>query len=439
MKKLVIIGAGFAGLNLARRLKNSGFEITLLDRYNHHQFQPLFYQVATAGLEPSAISFPLRKIFHRYKNFHIRTCEVLRVDTEKKIVHSTICNFQYDYLVIATGADTNYFGLTQVEENAIPMKSVGEALYLRNHILERFELAVAESDHEIKKALLTFIIVGGGATGVEVAGALAEMKRYVLPKDFPELNFDLMDIRLVEACDKTLSAMSPEASAKSQEFLEKLGVVVSLNTVMKNYDGRIVEFRNGERLNCRTVIWAAGIKGNVINGIRPDVVVKSRIKVDRYNRVQGYDDVYAIGDIAMMETPKYALGHPQVANVAINQGRLLADNLKALLKGKEMKRFEYKDPGSMATVGRNLAVVDFPRMKFQGFVAWLLWMTVHLMLILGVKNRIFIFLDWAWNYISHDAGLRVILRPYKKRSKEKFKEVPEDVHCDELQDVDGEE
>jgi NADH:ubiquinone reductase (H+-translocating) len=432
MKKVVIIGAGFAGLNFARRLKNSEFEVTLLDRYNYHQFQPLFYQVATAGLEPSAISFPLRKIFQGYKNFHIRTCEVTGLDTEQKVVLTNICNFHYDILIIATGADTNYFGLKQVEEHAIPMKSVGEALYLRNHILQRFEYAVAEGDAETRKALLTFIIVGGGPTGVEVAGALAEMRNYVLHKDYPELNFDHMEIMLVEAGPKVLGVMSEEASAKSKQFLENLGVKVMVNTQMKGYDGNQVEFGSGEKINCKTLIWAAGVKGNVIEGIKPDVVVKNRIKVDRFNKVEGYGNIYAIGDIAMMETTLYPKGHPQLANVAINQGKLLAENLKAMSKGKPMKRYEYKDPGSMATVGRNLAVVDFPRLKLQGFFAWVLWMTVHLMLILGVKNKIFIFLDWAWNYVSHDPSLRLIIRPSKRKGKPVEEVTREKIQCGEI-------
>lgn len=432
MKKIVIIGAGFAGLNLAKRLKGTEFEVWLLDRYNFHQFQPLFYQVATSALEPSAISFPLRKVFHGFKNVHIRTCEVKRVDPEHKVVHTDLCNITYDVLVIATGADTNYFGLQQIEEHAIPMKSVGEALYLRNHILQRFEYAVSQANESLQRAMLTFVVVGGGATGVEVSGAIAEMKKYVLKKDYPELDLEMMRIILVEAGGRTLSAMSNEASEKSKLFLEKLGVEVKLNTHMSAYDGNEVVFGDNQRLKCKTVIWAAGVKGNTLEGIKPDVIVRGRFRVDRYNRVAGYNDVYAIGDIAYMETPRYPNGHPQLANVAINQGKLLAMNLKAMQRGKRLKEYEYNDPGSMATVGKNLAVVDFPRFKMQGFIAWVLWMTVHLMLILGIKNKLFILMDWAWSYISHDASLRLIIRPGRAKGRQIKQEEKEEIHCGEI-------
>ncbi|MBC7862625.1 MAG: NAD(P)/FAD-dependent oxidoreductase [Bacteroidia bacterium] len=415
-KKLVIIGAGFAGLNLARKLKNSGYEITLLDKNNYHQFQPLFYQVATAGLEPSAISFPLRKVFQGYKKFHIRTCEVIKIESEKNVIQTSIGEVDYDILVIATGADTNFFGMKQVEENAIPMKSVSEALYLRNHALQRFEDALSAKDETERKALLTFVVVGGGATGVEVSGALADLKRFVLPKDFPELNFDEMEILLIENGDSTLSAMSAEASAKSKEFLERLGVKVMLSTQMKEYDGRTVILGNGKTILARTMVWAAGIKGNVIDGLNQEIIVRgSRMKVDRYNKVIGYENIYAIGDIANMVTPLYEKGHPQLANVAINQGKTLAKNLKAMLSSKPLHEFEYKDMGSMATVGRNLAVADFKKMKFQGLFAWMLWMFIHLMLILGAKNKFFVFINWAWNYITFDQSLRLIIKPFKRK------------------------
>jgi NADH:ubiquinone reductase (H+-translocating) len=415
-KKVVIIGAGFAGMNFAKNLKNSDFEITLLDKNNYHQFQPLFYQVATAGLEPSAISFPLRKYFQCTRDFHIRVCEVTKVVPEKNEVETTIGNFPYDILVIATGADTNYFGMTQVQEHSIPMKSVEEAIYLRNHILQKFEDALVAKNSDERKMLLTFVVVGGGATGVEVAGAIADMKRFVLKKDYPEINMSEMEIMLVEGGNKILAAMSENSSSKSKEFLDKMGVKVRLGMQMKNYDGATVSFGSGETISAATVVWAAGIKGNVPDGMKPDIIARgNRIKVNRFNKVEGSSNIYAIGDIALMTTPNYPNGHPQLANVAINQGKNLAKNLKGEARFRPLKEYEYKDLGSMATVGRNLAVADFGKIKFAGFFAWFIWCFVHLMLILGAKNKLFILLDWAWNYVTFDQSLRLIFKPFQRK------------------------
>ncbi len=416
MKKLVIVGAGFAGLRLARHLKNQALEIWLIDKNNYHQFQPLFYQVATSGLEPSAISFPLRKVFQKQKNIFIRCAEVSLIDTGAQHIHTSIGNLAYDYLVIATGAGTNFFGNAPIESNAMPMKSVSEALYLRNTILQNLEQALVVPEPQ-KAALLNVVVVGGGPTGVEVSGALAEMKKHILPKDYPELDFSKMNITLVEAAARTLAAMSEESSAASKRYLEKLGVTVLTNTQVTNYEGHVVHLSNGAQLATRNVIWAAGVKGNWLAGLPETAQARgNRIAVNRFNQVNGFTNVFAIGDIAYMSTPKYANAHPQVATVANEQADVLAKNLKRLLNGETIQQeFEYSNKGSMATVGRHLAVVDLPFLKFRGLLAWLFWMFLHLMLILGVKNKILVFINWMWKYFTFDQSLRLIIKPYHKK------------------------
>lgn len=416
MKKLVIVGAGFAGLRLARHLKNQALEIWLIDKNNYHQFQPLFYQVATSGLEPSAISFPLRKVFQKQKNIVIRCTEVSHIDTNAQLIHTGIGNITYDYLVIATGAGTNFFGNTPIESNAMPMKSVSEALYLRNTILQNLEQALVVPASQ-KAALLNVVVVGGGPTGVEVSGALAEMKKHILPKDYPELDFSKMTITLVEAASRTLAAMSEESSVTSKRYLEKLGVTVLTDTQVTHYDGDVVHLSNGTQLATRNVIWAAGVKGNWLAGLPETVQARgNRIAVNRFNQVNGFTNVFAIGDMAYMPTPKYLNAHPQVATVANEQADVLAKNLKCLLKSKPFQHeFEYSNKGSMATVGRHLAVVDLPFLKFQGLLAWLFWMFLHLMLILGVKNKILVFINWMWKYFTFDQSLRLIIKPYHKK------------------------
>lgn len=417
MKKIIIIGGGFAGIKLARELKGKAVEIWLFDKNNYHQFQPLFYQVATCGLEPSSISFPLRKLFQNRANFHIRNEEVLEIDTKNNTIKSALTTYQYDQLIIATGCSTNFFGNQTIESNAIPMKSVGEALYLRNFILGNFEKALSVPDTN-KQNYLNIVIVGGGPTGVEVSGALAEMRKYILPKDYPELDFSKMNIYLVEAADRTLSAMSNESSIKSKEYLEKLGVKVLVSTQVTNYDGNKVEFNSGEVIHTNTLVWAAGIKGNTINGIDPNVIVRgNRLKVNSFSQVDTYTNIFAIGDIAYMATDKYPNGQPQVATVANEQAAHLAKNMQLLANNKPMIPFEYNNKGSMATVGRHLAVVDLPNFSFQGFFAWLFWMFLHLMLILGVKNKFIVFTNWMWKYLTFDQSLRLIIKPFNKNIK----------------------
>ncbi len=418
MKKLIIVGAGFAGLRLARQLKNQDLQIWLIDKNNYHQFQPLFYQVATSGLEPSAISFPLRKVFQKQKNIFIRCAEVNSIDSTQQKIVTDIGDLPYDYLVIATGAGNNFFGNTQIESNALPMKSVSEALHLRNTILQNLEEALITPE-PTKTALLNVVVVGAGPTGVEVSGAIAEMKKKILPKDYPELDFAKMSITLVEAAGKTLANMSEKSSQKSKQYLEQLGVTVKVGTQVVSYDGNHVNLSNGEIIPTKNVIWAAGIKGNTIAGLPDTTVLRgNRIKVNRFSQVDGFTNIFAIGDIASMSTPKYANGHPQVATVANEQADNLYKNLKLLLANQvPSHEFEYSDKGSMATVGRHLAVVDLPFMKFQGFVAWLFWMFLHLMLILGIKNKILVFINWMWKYFTFDQSLRLIIKPYNKKNK----------------------
>jgi NADH dehydrogenase len=415
-KRIVIIGGGFGGLKLARKLSNTNYQVVLIDKNNYHQFQPLFYQVATAGLEPSSISFPFRKIFQKSKNVLIRVAEIIRIVPEKNQLESNIGVINYDYLVIAIGADTNFFGNQQIMKHAIPMKSVGEALTLRNTILQNYEEAVLVDNDDDRQGLMNVVVVGGGPTGVEVSGTLAEMKNLVLPKDYPELDFKMMQVYLLEGSPKVLGAFSEQASHKAKEYLLKLGVNVMCNARVKDYDGKIISLEDGSVIRTNTLVWAAGIIGNKLEGLNEQVISKgNRIEVDRYNKVTGYTNIYAIGDVAIMKEDAYPNGHPQVAQVAIQQGDLLATNFHSMASNKPLKPFSYKDLGSMATIGRNKAVADLGKIKFQGFFAWMVWMFVHLMSIVGIKNRVVIFINWAWNYITFDQSLRLILKAKTKK------------------------
>ena len=415
--KLVIVGAGFAGLKLARKLNNKpGFDVLLIDKFNYHQFQPLFYQVATAALDASNISFPLRKAFQKSRNVRIRVEEVKELVASRQKIITETEEISYDILVLALGADTNFFGNQNVATNAFPMKSTVEALQIRHRLVQNFEDALLAKDPLQLQKLLNIVIVGGGPTGVEVSGALAEMKRYVLPKDYPEIDFTKMNIYLLEGGERTLASMSEKSSKDSNHYLHNLGVKVLTKTVVKDYDGEQVMLADGNTIPTATVIWTAGIRGNVPRGIDPALVVKgNRIKVDRHNKVEGMDNVYVLGDLAYMETPKWPKGHPQVANVAINQAEILADNLREMeRKSNRRYEFEYYDKGSMATVGRNLAVVDLPKpkMHFRGLIAWFIWMGLHLFLILGVKNRIIVFINWIYSYFTYDQSLRLIFKEF---------------------------
>jgi len=412
-KRIVILGAGFAGLQLARRLKGSNFDITLIDQYNFHQFQPLFYQVATGRLEPSSVSFPLRKVFQNKANVHVRIANIDRIDKTEKTVYTDAGIFAYDYLVIATGCTTNYFGNKNIERYAYPMKSTTEAIALRNRILLNFEAALDASPEELE-GIMNIVVVGGGPTGVELSGSLAELKRNILPRDYPDMDFSRLNVYLLEAGPATLGPMSKISQQKSQAYLESMGVQVKVNTQVKDYDGKKVLLADGSTIASNTLIWAAGVTGNVPNGIEASLLVRgNRIKTDAFNRIPGTDNIFVLGDIAYMETEQFPKGHPQLANVAIAQAKNLVQNFKRLQNGKTLLPFSYKSPGTMATVGKRKAVVDLPFMSFQGRFAWFVWMFLHLMLILSVKNKLIIFINWAISYFTNDTTLRLILLPTK--------------------------
>lgn len=414
--RVVIVGGGFAGLKLARKLSKKDFQVVLFDRNNYHQFQPLFYQVATAGLEPSAIAFPLRKIFQSVPHLHFRVAHVQKIDPEHKHVITDIGFIDYDYLVLAIGADTNYFGNEQIKRHAIPMKSLSEALALRNALLSTYEAALNESDIRTIESLLNVVIVGAGPTGVELAGAVAEMRNFILPKDYPELDFGRMKVFLLEGGPGVLPGYSEAASEKAEQYLRHMGVDVRLNTLVTDYDGDQVTLKDGTALRSRSVIWAAGVKANEIPGLPEEAYGRARrLIVDRQNRVKGTEDIFALGDQAYMETPAYQKGHPQVAQVALQQAQLLAGNLPKMLRGEATKAFEYTDKGSLATIGRNRAVADLPGVRFQGFFAWLLWLFVHLMALVGTRNRVLVFINWAWSYFTYDKSFRLLINPKPRK------------------------
>ncbi|MBK7335080.1 MAG: NAD(P)/FAD-dependent oxidoreductase [Saprospirales bacterium] len=416
LPRIVVVGAGFAGLELTKRLSKGPFQVVLIDKNNYHQFQPLFYQVAMSGLEPSSIVFPLRKMFQKKKNVHFRMTTVEAVDTATRQVHTPIGSIQYDFLVIAVGAETNFFGNEHIAQKAIPMKSISEALYLRNSVLNDFEKALSAKTTEDRQSLIDIVVVGGGPTGVEISGALAEMRKFILPKDYPELDAGKMQILLAEGSPRLLNGMSEESSQAALEFLRKMDVRVKLDAMVTDYDGEWVELNDGTRIRSKKVIWAAGIIGNKVPGLPEAAILRgNRIRVDRYSRVQGLENVFAIGDIAYMEDEAYPKGHPQVAQPAIQQGRNLAANMLRSLSVSNWKPFQYKDLGSMATIGRNRAVVDLPHYKTQGFFAWLIWLLVHLFQLIGFKNRVFVFINWVWNYMTYDQSLRLIIRPRSPR------------------------
>ncbi|MFP5039587.1 NAD(P)/FAD-dependent oxidoreductase [Parasediminibacterium sp. JCM 36343] len=415
-KKVIVVGGGFAGIQLVRNLDEDLFDVLLIDKLNHHQFQPLFYQVATSQIEPSSISFPLRNIFNNKKNVQIRLTEVVSVDSINNSITTSIGDFHYDYLVLAMGCKTNFFGNANIASNAFTLKTTYESITVRNHILQIFERIISANEEE-KEALLNLVIVGAGPTGVELCGSFAEIKKNILPKDYPGIDFSTFKITLVEGSKNTLNNMSDVAKAASRAYLTKMGVHILTETVVKDYNGHVLELKNGNTIKTKTVIWAAGVTPNTIAGL-PAIVYapNNRCKVDRLNKLIGSENIFAIGDIALMETPKYPKGHPQLANVAINQAKNLAKNLAKINTGKTTKEFEYRDLGSMATIGTNKAVVDLPFVQFKGYFAWLIWMFLHLMLILSVKNKLIIFINWAWAYITKDSSLRLILVDGKKKA-----------------------
>jgi NADH dehydrogenase len=409
LPRIVVVGCGFAGLKLIKKINSKHYQIVLIDRNNYHTFQPLMYQVASSGLEPDSIVYPIRKTFSGKPNFHFRMAEVQSVDPTNNLLISNIGSINYDHLVIATGATTNFFGIKSIEHFGFTMKSLRESLDLRSIIIQNFEEALTLSKEEDRQKYLNFVIVGGGATGVELAGALAELKKHTLKKDYPDLNIDQMKIHLIEASDRLLNNMSSKASSNSLKFLKKLGVQVDLNTMVKDYNGNIAFTSKGD-INTKTLIWTAGVKGAPIEGLHDLLNNVNRIVTDEYNRVKGYEYIYSIGDVASIKT-----GHPMLASVASQQGHHLGSNFNRLAKLKELKPFKYKDRGTMATIGKNKAVVDLPFIKFSGIIAWMVWMFLHLMLLVDFRNRIVVFINWSWSYFNSDKGLRLIIRRVKRR------------------------
>lgn len=416
--RVVIIGGGFAGIAISKKLRNKNVQVVLIDKHNYHTFQPLLYQVATGGLEAGSIAYPIRKVIQEYKDFYFRLTSVKEIDTENQKIISEIGDLHYDYLVIATGSKTNYFGNKEIERNSMSMKTIPQSLNIRSLILENFEQAVLTKDETERNALINFVLVGGGPTGVELAGALAEMKKAILQKDYPDLDIDKMQINLIQSGDRILNTMSEKSSKAAEEFLLKLGVKIWKNVRVTNYDGRIISTSTDLTFDSATVIWTAGVQGAKILGLNANALAErvERFRVNEFNQVVGYDNIFAIGDIASMETKEYPQGHPMMAQPAIQQGKLLGENLIKLIHKKTMTAFEYNDKGSMATIGRNLAVVDLPHYHFSGIFAWFVWMFVHLFSLIGFKNKAVVFLNWLYNYIWFDREGRLIIRPFKKKS-----------------------
>lgn len=416
LKRVVILGGGFAGINLAKKLRKNDFQIVMLDKHNYHTFIPLLYQVATAGLEPDSIAQPLRQIFKDHPHFYFRLAEAHKVNTEKQCLDTNIGSLEYDYLVIATGSTSNYFGIENIRKQGLTMKSVPEALNLRSIILQNFEEASLTKDLDERERLMNFIIVGAGPTGVELAGALAELKTHVLPRDYPDLDFRRMSIHLLEAADKVLPPMSEHASKHALKDLQELGVQVWLHTMVKDYDGQNV-ITNGKNLPASTLIWAAGVKGAVLQGFKDDEEIKgSRFVVDDYHRVNGQPNIFAVGDVAGMYSEENPKGHPMLAQVAIQQAVNLAGNLNKKSE-EEWQPFHYKDLGAMATIGRNRAVADLKHAKLHGFWGWWVWMLVHLISLVGFRNKLVVLLNWFVNYFSYDRKIRLIIRPVHRKNQ----------------------
>lgn len=416
--RVVIIGGGFGGINVAQKLKCEDFQVVMFDKQNYHGFWPLLYQVATAGLEPDSIAEPLRKMFgsDEFKDFHFRPVKVTSVDPNNKIISTIIGDLPYDYLIIATGTKSNFFGNEEVKKYSFPLKQIPEALNLRSQLLQSFEQANMTVNTEDKQSLLNIVIVGGGPTGVELAGALAEMRKYVLPTDYPGLDFNKMNIYLIEGMDRLLPPMSPEASAKTYKYLNDMGIIIRLNTLVETYDGTTAVLKNGEKISTQTLVWAAGVTGALIDGLPAESVERGRILVNEFNQVLGHPDIFAIGDIAFMKLPDYPRGHPGVAQPAIQQGQLLAKNLKRLIKNENLEPFKYFEKGSLAIIGRNRAVADLPKnIHLGGFLAWVIWLFVHIMYLIGFRNKLVVLSNWVYHFFTYERGTRLIFRPFIRK------------------------
>jgi NADH dehydrogenase len=421
LPRIIIVGGGFGGVELAKGLNKKEVQVVMLDRNNYHTFQPLLYQVATAGLEPDAISFPIRKMFTDQDNFFFRMANVESLDFSQKKVKTNIGELRFDYLVIATGSKTNFFGMEVIQQNSMSLKTLINALDLRSYMLQNFEKALETNDIDERQALMNFVIVGGGATGVELAGAMAELRKYVLPKDYKELDVRQMQIHLVHRGESLLQGMSEESSKASLEFLKKLEVNIWLKTAVNEYVGIEAKTSTGKILLTKNLIWTAGVQGNYPEGFQKEAVAGSRLVVNEFNEVKGLekDKVYAIGDVAAMTTSQTPKGHPMLAPVAMQQGKHLAKNIVKEIENKPKTPFSYKDNGTMATVGKHKAVVDIGKYKSQGAFAWFIWMFVHVMSLVGLRNKTVVMVNWVWNYLRYDQGNRLIIRRYEKSKEAK--------------------
>lgn len=414
--RVVIIGGGFGGINLAKSLKQDDVQVVLFDKQNYNAFWPLLYQVATAGLEADSIAEPFRKVFDGFDDFHFRLVRVTKIDPAQKTISTLIGDLHYDFLVIATGTKSNYFGNQQIQQHSFPLKTIPDALNLRSQLLQCFEQASITSDAEARQMLLNFVVVGGGPTGVETAGSIAEMRKHVLMNDYPGLDFSKMNIYLVEGLDRMLPPMSPEAGAKAGGYLTDLNVIVKTKTMVDSYDGETVTFKGGEQIKTQTLIWAAGVTGAMIDGIPAETLEKGRILVNGVNQVQGFTDFFAIGDIAAMKSEKWPKGHPGVAQPAIQQGDHLAKNIRHILKNEPLTPFEYFDKGSLAIVGRGRAVADLPgNVHLGGLLAWFAWLFIHIAYLVGFRNKLIVFANWMYRFVTYDRGTRLIIRPFIKK------------------------
>jgi NADH dehydrogenase len=415
LPRVVVIGGGFGGMSITRKLLNKPVQLVLIDKKNYHTFQPLLYQVSTSGLEPDSIAFPLRKFLNESNNGYFRMAEVDSIDEKQKQIKTNIGELTYDYLVIATGSKTNFFGNKNIENNAVWMKTIPQALNLRSLIFENLEQASITENPDDRKSMLTFVIAGAGPTGVELSGAIAELRNHIIKKDYKDFDADEIEIHLLEGADKVLPPMSEDSSKDAHKYLSKMGVNIHLNTMVKDYKNKVVTTRNGDSYLTENFIWSAGVHGAPVEGLKAECLMDktNRYKVDKYNQIHGYDNVFAIGDIAQMSTEDWPKGHPMVAQPAIQQGKHLAKNILKRIKGEKMLPFEYFDKGSMATIGRNKAVVDIGKFQLGGFLAWYIWMFVHLWFLIGIKNRLVTFLNWVYSYINYDKSERLIIRPFK--------------------------
>ena len=410
--RVVIIGSGFGGINASKKLKNKGFQVVIFDKNNYHTFQPLLYQVATASLEADSTAGPVRKIIAGYYDFHFRNLKITGISPAENTVSTEVGSLRYDYLIIANGMKTNFFGNDQMKKYAFPLKFIPDALNLRSQLIQLFDQASMMSDPVQRKSVMTIVIAGGGPTGVEMAGGLSELRKHILPSDYPLLDFSEMKIYLIEGVDRLIPTMSPQASAIAFRTLEKMGIIIQLKTMVQDYNGKTITLKSGEQIDTRTVLWTAGVSGDQIPGLPPEWVEKGRLLVNEHCLVTGSRNIFAVGDIAEMKSAQYPKGHPGLAQPAIQMGAYVGKNLQALSEGKSVKPFRYFNKGSLATIGRGKAVADIWKLHFGGRLAWYIWLFVHISFLVSFRNKLLVMANWIWNFFTHDKGNRLIIRPY---------------------------